>query len=198
MTLDQLNKLGIDSKWLDPLQETFDKYEINTVQRQACFIGQCMHESAGFKVTRENLNYSAKGLMATWPSRFPDMDTAEKYEHNPEKIASKVYLGRMGNTTPEEAGMYIGRGLIQITGKDAYKSASEALKEDLLANPQLAEEPRYAALTAGWFWNRKGLNDLADQNNYEATKEMTKRINGGVLGLDDRIAKINMALNALG
>ena len=198
MTLDQLNKLGIDSKWLNPLQETFDKYEINTVQRQACFIGQCMHESAGFKATRENLNYSAKGLMATWPSRFPDIDTAEKYEHNSEKIASKVYLGRMGNTTPEEAGMYIGRGLIQITGKDAYKSASEALKEDLLANPQLAEEPRYAALTAGWFWNRKGLNDLADQNNYEATKEMTKRINGGVLGLDDRIAKINIALNALG
>ena len=88
MTLDQLSKLGIDPKWLDPLQETFDKYEINTVKRQACFIGQCMHESAGFKVTRENLNYSAKGLMATWPSRFPDMDTAEKYEHNPEKIAS--------------------------------------------------------------------------------------------------------------
>ena len=198
MTLDQLNKLGIDPKWLDPLQETFDKYEINTVKRQACFIGQCMHESAGFKVTRENLNYSAKGLMATWPSRFPDMDTAEKYEHNPEKIASKVYMGRMGNTTPEEAGMYIGRGLIQITGKDAYKSASEALKEDLLANPQLAEEPRYAALTAGWFWNKVGLNTLADEGTKNAFETMTKRINGGVLGLDDRIAKINMALNALG
>ena len=198
MTLDQLNKLGIDPKWLDPLQETFDKYEINTVKRQACFIGQCMHESAGFKVTRENLNYSAKGLMATWPSRFPDIDTAEKYEHNPEKIASKVYLGRMGNTTPEEAGMYIGRGLIQITGKDAYKSASEALKEDLLANPQLAEEPRYAALTAGWFWNKVGLNTLADEGTKNAFETMTKRINGGVLGLDDRIAKINMALNALG
>ena len=198
MTLDQLSKLGIDPKWLDPLQETFDKYEINTVQRQAYFIGQCMHESAGFKVTRENLNYSAKGLMATWPSRFPDMDTAEKYEHNPEKIASKVYMGRMGNTTPEEAGMYIGRGLIQITGKDAYKSASEALKEDLLANPQLAEEPRYAALTAGWFWNKVGLNTLADEGTKNAFETMTKRINGGVLGLDDRIAKINMALNALG
>ena len=198
MTLDQLNKLGIDPKWLDPLQETFDKYEINTVKRQACFIGQCMHESAGFKVTRENLNYSAKGLMATWPSRFPDMDTAEKYEHNPEKIASKVYMGRMGNTTPEEAGMYIGRGLIQITGKDAYKSASEALKEDLLANPQIAEEPRYAALTAGWFWNKVGLNTLADEGTKNAFETMTKRINGGVLGLDDRIAKINMALNALG
>jgi putative chitinase len=193
MTNEQLAKLGIDPKWLDPLNETFEKYEINTPKRQACFIGQCMHESGGFKVTKENLNYSASGLMKTWPSRFPDMDTAEKYEHNPVKIASKVYVGRMGNTTPEEAGMYIGRGLIQLTGKDNYKAASEALGEDLLANPQLVEEPRYAALTAGWYWNKKGLNALVDD-----IETMTKRINGGTIGLDDRKAKINMALNALG
>ena len=193
MTNEQLAKLGIDPKWLDPLNETFEKYEINTPKRQACFIGQCMHESGGFKVTKENLNYSASGLMKTWPSRFPDMDTAEKYEHNPVKIASKVYVGRMGNTTSEEAGMYIGRGLIQLTGKDNYKAASEALGEDLLANPQLVEEPRYAALTAGWYWNKKGLNALVDD-----IETMTKRINGGTIGLDDRKAKINMALNALG
>ena len=192
MTNEQLTKLGIDPKWLDPLKETFEKYEINTPKRQACFIGQCMHESGGFKVTKENLNYSASGLMKTWPSRFPDMDTAEKYEHNPVKIASKVYVGRMGNTTPEEAGMYIGRGLIQLTGKDNYKAASEALGEDLLANPQLVEEPRYAALTAGWYWNKKGLNALVDD-----IETMTKRINGGTIGLDDRKAKINMVLNVL-
>jgi len=195
MTNDQLDKLGIDHKWLDPLNETFQKYDINTPKRQACFIGQCMHESGGFRLTKENLNYSASSLMKTWPSRFPDMDTAEKYEHNPIKIASKVYAGRMGNITPEDAGMYIGRGLIQLTGKDNYKTASDALNEDLLANPQLVEEPRYAALTAGWFWNKKGLNALADSNDIET---MTKRINGGTLGLDDRKAKINMALNALG
>lgn len=194
MTNDQLDKLGIDHKWLDPLNETFQKYDINTPKRQACFIGQCMHESGGFRLTKENLNYSASSLMKTWPSRFPDMDTAEKYEHNPVKIASKVYAGRMGNITPEDAGMYIGRGLIQLTGKDNYKTASDALNEDLLANPQLVEEPRYAALTAGWFWNKKGLNALADSNDIET---MTKRINGGTLGLDDRKAKINMALNAL-
>ena len=192
MTLDQLDKLGLDHKWLDPLNETFEKYEINTPKRQACFIGQCMHESGGFKILQENLNYSAAALMRTWPSRFPDMDTAEKYEHNPQKIASKVYAGRMGNTTPEEAGKYIGRGLIQLTGKDNYKTASDALNEDLLANPQLVEEPRYAALTAGWFWNKKGLNALVDD-----IETMTKRINGGTIGLDDRKAKINMALNAL-
>ena len=194
MTPQQLDKLGIDHKWLDPLNETFQKYDINTPKRQACFIGQCMHESGGFRLTKENLNYSASSLMKTWPSRFPDMDTAEKYEHNPVKIASKVYAGRMGNITPEDAGMYIGRGLIQLTGKDNYKTASDALNEDLLANPQLVEEPRYAALTAGWFWNKKGLNALADSNDIET---MTKRINGGTLGLDDRKAKINMALNAL-
>ena len=194
MTYDQLDKLGIDHKWLGPLEETFQKYDINTTKRQACFIGQCMHESGGFRLTKENLNYSASSLMKTWPSRFPDMDTAEKYEHNPVKIASKVYAGRMGNITPEDAGMYIGRGLIQLTGKDNYKTASDALNEDLLANPQLVEEPRYAALTAGWFWNKKGLNALADSNDIET---MTKRINGGTIGLDDRKAKINMALNAL-
>jgi putative chitinase len=193
MNNEQLTKLGLDPKWLDPLNETFEKYEINTPKRQACFIGQCMHESGGFKLTKENLNYSAASLMKTWPSRFPDMDTAEKYEHNPTKIASKVYMGRMGNTTPEEAGMYIGRGLIQLTGKDNYKAASDALGVDLLANPQLVEEPRYAALTAGWFWNKKGLNALVDD-----IETMTKRINGGLIGLDDRKAKINMALNALG
>ena len=192
MTPQQLDKLGIDHKWLDPLNETFAKYDISTPKRQACFIGQCMHESMGFKVTVENLNYSAAALMRTWPSRFPDMDTAEKYEHNPQKIASKVYAGRMGNTTPEEAGMYIGRGLIQLTGKDNYKAVSDALSVDLLANPQLVEQPRYAALTAGWFWNKKGLNALVDD-----IETMTKRINGGTLGLDDRKAKINMALNAL-
>jgi putative chitinase len=192
MTPQQLDKLGIDHKWLDPLNETFAKYDISTPKRQACFIGQCMHESMGFKVTVENLNYSAASLMRIWPSRFPDMDTAEKYEHNPTKIASKVYLGRMGNTTPEEAGMYIGRGLIQLTGKDNYKAVSDALGVDLLSNPQLVEQPRYAALTAGWFWNKKGLNTLVDD-----IETMTKRINGGTIGLDDRKAKINMALNAL-
>ena len=194
MTYDQLDKLGIDHKWLGPLEETFQKYDINTTKRQACFIGQCMHESGGFRLTKENLNYSAKSLMATWPSRFSDMDTAEKYEHNPVKIASKVYAGRMGNVTPEDAGMYIGRGLIQLTGKDNYKAVSDALNADLLTTPQLVEEPRYAALTAGWYWNKKGLNALADSNDIET---MTKRINGGLIGLEDRKAKINMAFNAL-
>jgi len=190
----QLLALGIEGKWLEPLQETFEKYQINTPKRQACFIGQCMHESGGFKFLKENLNYSAKALINTWPSRFPDMDTAEKFERNPEKIAGKVYNGRMGNTSPEEAAAFIGRGLIQLTGKDNYKAFGDAIGEDLVANPQLVEEPRYAALSAGWFWNKRGLNALADAMDITT---LTIRINGGKIGIDDRIAKINKALDIL-
>ena len=192
MTLEQLDKLGLDHKWLEPLNETFAKYDINTPKRQACFIGQCMHESGGFKILQENLNYSAAALMRTWPSRFPDMDTAEKYEHNPQKIASKVYAGRMGNTTPEEAGKYIGRGLIQLTGKENYANCGLGLGVDLLGNPDWLCTHKYAALSAGWYWHKKNLNALVDD-----IETMTKRINGGAIGLDDRRAKINMCLNAL-
>ena len=191
MTNDQLKALGLGEQWLDPLNETFDKYQINTPQRQACFLGQTLHESGNFKFTRENLYYSAKALMATWPSRFPDIDTATQYERQPEKIASKVYVGRMGNETPEDAAKFIGRGLIQITGKENYTHCGEALNIDLIANPHLLEESRYAMLSAGWFWGKRGLNLLADSMDIET---MTKRINGGLLGLDDRKKKINEAL----
>jgi putative chitinase len=190
----QLLALGIEGKWFEPLQETFEKYQINTPKRQACFIGQCMHESGGFKFLKENLNYSAKALMATWPSRFPDADTAEKFARQPEMIANKVYSGRMGNTEDGDGAKYIGRGLIQLTGKDNYKAFGEAINEDLVSTPQLVEEPRYAALSAGWFWNKRGLNALADVMDVET---MSKRINGGTIGMADRIAKINKVLDVL-
>ena len=190
----QLLALGIEGKWFEPLQETFEKYQINTPKRQACFIGQCMHESGGFKFLKENLNYSAKALMNTWPSRFPDMDTAEKFERNPSAIANKVYSGRMGNTEDGDGAKYIGRGLIQLTGKDNYKAFGEAIGEDLVANPQLVEEPRYAALSAGWFFNKRNLNALADVMDIET---MSKRINGGNIGMADRVAKINKVLDLL-
>jgi len=185
----QLLALGIEGKWLEPLLETFEKYDISTFKRQAYFLGQCMHESGGFKQLKENLNYSAKGLMATWPSRFPDMDTAEKFERNPEKIANKVYAGRMGNTEDGDGAKYIGRGLIQLTGKENYANCGNAIGVDLVANPDLLSTPKYAALSAGWFWNRKGLNALADADDIDT---ITKRINGGLIGLADRKAKIEM------
>jgi putative chitinase len=189
MNSEQAKALGIGEEWVEPLNETFAKYEINTPKRQACFLGQCMHESGGFKFLKENLNYSAKGLVATWPSRFPNIEYASEYERKPERIANKVYSGRMGNTEEGDGAKYIGRGLIQLTGKDNYKAVTEALGVDLLANPHLLEEPRYAALSAGWYWNKKGLNATADANDIET---MTKRINGGSIGIADRQAKIAM------
>jgi putative chitinase len=194
----QLLALKIEGKWFEPLLETFEKYQIDTPKRQACFLGQIMHESGSFKFTKENLNYSAKALMATWPSRFPDLKTASQFERQPEKIANKVYSGRMGNTEDGDGAKYIGRGLIQVTGKENYTHCGEALGLDLVANPQLLEEPRYAALSAGWFWNKKGLNALADEGTSNSFEVMTKRINGGLLGLDDRKSKMIEVLKALG
>jgi putative chitinase len=195
MTYDQLDALGIDHKWLAPLEETFVKYDISTPQRQACFIGQCVHESGNFKTLQENLNYSAEGLMKTWPSRFPTKEMADQYARQPAKIAGKVYNGRLGNTSEEEAAKYLGRGLIQLTGKENYDHCGLGIGIDLLSDPALLLDPRYAALSAGWFWNKKGLNSLADASDIET---MTKRINGGLIGLDDRKAKIAKALSVLG
>jgi putative chitinase len=190
-----LQALDIDSKWKEPLQATFDKYDISNVKRQAAFLGQCAHESGNFKTLEENLHYSANALMRVWPSRFPDIDTANKFANNPEKIANKVYAGRMGNTGDGEGWKYHGRGLIQLTGKDNYKNCSNSLGLDLLGSPEKLLEPQYAALSAGWFWSKHGLNELADAQEHGM---ITKRINGGTLGLDDRIAKTTKALEALG
>ena len=158
----QLQELSIDPKWEIPLNQTFIKYDINNVKRQAAFIGQCAHESGNFKILQENLNYSAEGLMKTWPSRFPTKEVADQYARQPAKIAGKVYNGRLGNTSEEDASKYLGRGLIQLTGKDNYERCGLAIGADLLSDPVLLLDPRYAALSAGWFWNKHGLNELAD------------------------------------
>jgi putative chitinase len=193
----QLLSLGIDGKWLEPLKETFEKYGIDTNKRQAAFIGQCMHESGNFKLLEENLNYSAKALIATWPSRFPTEEMANQYARNPEKIANKVYGGRMGNADESsgEGWRYRGRGIKQLTGKENYERCGSGLGVDLVGNPDLLLDPKYAALSAGWFWNKHNLNDLADKADIET---MTKRINGGLLGLDARKAAIAKAESILG
>ena len=198
MSPEQLTQLGIDAdKWYKPLMDTFIKYNISTTQRQASFIGQCAHESGNFKTLEENLHYKAESLMKVWPSRFTDKIVADAYANNPEKIANKVYAGRMGNGNEEsgEGWLYHGRGLIQLTGKENYDRCGKAIGVDLINQPQLLVEPNYACLSAGWFWNKAVLNDLADAQEYG---QMTKRINGGTLGLDDRIAKITKAKEVLG
>ena len=199
MTSEQLAKLGINPDWLSWLQKTCDRYSIDNTIRQAYFLGQCMHESNNFKTLQENLHYSANGLKAVWGSRFPTDEIANKYANHPDMIANKVYANRMGNGN-EESGdgwRYRGRGIIQCTGKDLYKTLSDALNIDLMIDPDLLMQMPYASMSAGWFWNKRGLNALADQNNYEATKEMTKRINGGFNGLDDRINKIEQVKKVL-
>ena len=196
MKPEQLTQLGIDAaKWYTPLIDMFARYNINTIQRQASFIGQCQHESNNFRTLEENLHYSADGLMRTWSSRFPSRDVAEQFAQNPEKIANKVYAGRMGNTQDGDGWAYHGRGLIQLTGRDNYKNCGAAVGMDLINHPELLMQPNGASLSAGWFWNKHGLNDLADAKDFET---MTKRINGGTSGEDDRMLKINKALEVLG
>ncbi len=194
MTEDQLKEMHIDPVWLEPLTAAFQRFDISTPERQAAFIGQCAHESGNFKTLQENLNYSAKGLHATWPSRFPSEEAAQPFHRNPEKIANKVYSGRMGNTDEGDGWKYRGRGLIQLTGKDNYRLASDALSVDFVANPDLVLTPEYAALTAAWYWNKRGLNKEADAKDFT---NMTKKINGGTIGLADRVAHINTALAVL-
>jgi putative chitinase len=196
MTVEELQALGIDAKWLQPLEDTFAKYDINTPTRQACFIGQCAHESNNFKTLEENLNYSAEGLMRTWPSRFPTLDVAQQYARNPEKIANKVYGGRaqLGNTEDGDGWKFHGRGIIQLTGRSNYTVCGQALGRPFADTPELVLEPENACLSAGWFWNKKSLNSLADIGDIET---MTRRINGGLIGLEDRKAKIAKALSIL-
>ena len=196
MTSEQLEQLGIGVKlWLDPLNAVFEKYNINTPLRQAAFIGQCQHESGNFKSLEENLYYSADGLMRTWPSRFPTIDVAEKYANNPKAIANKVYAGRLGNSEEGDGWAYHGRGLIQITGRDLYSSLTHATGVDYISNPELLIQTKHASSSAGWYWNKKGLNDLADEKDYET---MTKRINGGLIGLNERKLRILKAISVLG
>jgi len=197
MNEQQLQNLGIDSKWLQPLNDTFAKYQINTPTRQAAFIGQCGHESNNFKTLEENLHYNAGALMRVWPSRFPDAATAEKYANNPEAIANKVYGGRadLGNTQDGDGWRFHGRGLVQLTGRSNVTVCGEALGQPFAEHPELLLEPKWACMSAGWFFNKKGLNALADNEDWTT---ITKRINGGLIGLNDRIERIHKAMDILG
>jgi putative chitinase len=195
MNEEQLARLGIHESWLLPLNETFERFNINTPLRQACFLGQCAHESGHFKFLEENLNYKADALMRVWPKRF-NHELAQECAHNPERIANVVYADRMGNGDSESGDGYAyrGRGLIQLTGKTNYDAFGNAMGMDVLENPDYLSTPEGACLSAGWFWEHHGLNELADQNELE---QMTKRINGGTLGLQERAALMQQALDVL-
>jgi putative chitinase len=166
-----------------------EKFGVNTPLRLAHFLAQCGHESAGFKATSENLNYGAKGLMTIFKKYFPTEALAKAYERQPEKIASKVYGSRMGNgdEASKEGYKFRGRGYIQLTGKSNYSEFDKTVDDDILANPDLVAN-KYPLLSAAWFWSKNGLNALADRGATDAdVTAITKRVNGGTIGLPDRI-----------
>lgn len=197
ITSEQLVKLGIDAKWLQPLVDTFEKFEINTPARQASFIGQCQHESGNFNHLEENLNYSAVRLTQVFPNRFTLAKAQDCVAKGKQAIAEAMYGHRadLGNTKDGDGGAFFGRGLIQLTGRANYTSFATAIgKPEIIEHPELLATPEFACLSAGWFWSTRKLNDLADKGEYET---MTRRINGGTLGVAERKANIQKALEIL-
>jgi putative chitinase len=167
-------------------------FNINTPLRINHFLSQCLHESINLTVLKENLNYSAEGLVKTFKKYFPTIESTNGYVRNQAKIANKVYSNRMGNLG-EDSGMgfkFRGRSVIQVTGHDNYAQLSKDTKIDFIKNPELLETLEYAFLGGGWFWNRNNLNLIADKGNTdEIIKSITKRVNGGYNGIEDRIIK---------
>ena len=164
-------------------------FKIDTALRLSHFLAQCGHESAGFKAIQENLNYGAKGLLGIFKKYFPTEAKALQYERKPEKIANLVYGSRMGNgdETSGDGYKFRGRGYIQLTGKNNYAAFGKAINEDITANPDLVST-KYPLLSAAWFWSSNSLNALADKGADDASvTAITKRVNGGTIGLPDRI-----------
>jgi putative chitinase len=200
------------AKWLDAIVETCVEFEINTPQRIAGFLAQTSHESGGYTMLSENLNYRAATLAACWPNRFATLGADKKpikdngklvptavansIAGKPELIANMVYSSRMGNGPAEsgEGWKYRGRGLKQLTGKDNYTRCGAALGLDLVNNPDLLLEPNAAARSAGWFWKTNHLSDFADKGDILG---MTKKINGGTIGLAERQAKYDKCLKSI-
>jgi len=171
------------------IPSVIDTFGINTPTRLSHFLGQCAHESGNFKFTTENLNYSTKGLLATFPKYFKQPGLAEAYARNPERIASRVYADRMGNGSEgsAEGWKFRGRGYIQLTGKSNYTAFDKFVNENIILEPDLVSK-KYPLLSAGWFFHKNKLNIISDKGLNESTIiELTKRINGGTNGLTDRI-----------
>jgi putative chitinase len=205
-------KQATAQKWVDAVAAACQEFNINTPQRIAGFLSQCAHESGGFERLQENLNYSADGMAGIWPKRFavlgPDKKPVKKDGKNqpnkfalalhrkPEMIANVVYSSRMGNGPTEsgEGWLYRGRGLKQLTGKDNHRACSAGLGVDLVSNPDMLLEPVYAARSAAWFWSTNKCNAFADAGDIEG---LTKKINGGLIGIDDRKKRYASAMSSL-
>ncbi len=188
MNLDKL-KGHIPDTVIAQIPNVMQNFGINTPLRLAHFLAQCGHESAGFKATSENLNYSAKGLLGVFKKYFPTQALADAYARKPEKIANRVYGARMGNGDEASGDGYKfrGRGYIQLTGKQNYTAFDAAVEDNILANPDLVST-KHALASAAWFWKKNGLSLIADTgDSTEVVTKITKRVNGGTIGLADRI-----------
>ncbi len=179
-------------KWLLPLSLAMREFSINSPQRMAAFLAQIAHESRELNRLEENLNYTAKRLCQVWPKRFPTLEAGEPYANSPEKLANRVYAGRLGNGN-EKSGdgwRFRGRGLIQLTGRSNYAAARRALGVDLIKSPFRLAEPGTAARSAAWFWSSRGLNELADHQPGDDDEADFRRIgtiiNGGTMGMAER------------
>jgi putative chitinase len=188
------------SYWHNALEQLLPDYDINTPQRIASFIAQCAHESGNFTALKENLNYKWETLRRLFPKYFPTDEMAKDYASRPNKqaaIANRIYAGRMGNGD-ESSGdgfRYCGRGLIQLTGRSNYQAFADSLEMDINDVPEYLATFEGAAQSACWFWETNGLNKFADADDI---LNMTKRINGGTIGLQDRIKHYKHALHVLG
>jgi putative chitinase len=204
LTLSQLKQLlpknPYVEHWHHALSQLLPDYDINTPNRIAAFVAQCAHESGGFMVLKENLNYKAATLRKIFPKYFPNDQIAQEYASKPNKqvaIASKVYANRMGNgdEASQEGYKFCGRGLIQLTGKSNYQAFADSLEMDINDVPEYLATFEGAAQSACWFWETNKLNQWADAGDILT---LTKRINGGTIGLEDRKKHYDHALHVLG
>lgn len=199
MTPDQFKQImpKAPDDWTAAMIEAMPRWDISTPKRQSAFLAQLAHESVEMTHVEENLNYSAQGLMRTWPRLFPTLDAAAPFERKPEKIANYVYANRIGNGGPEtgDGWMYRGRGPIQLTGRANYKACGLAIGQDLENMPEIALRPSIGSEIACWYWYSRALNDKADNDDFEG---ITRAINGGLIGLEDRKRYHEKAKQVLG
>ena len=183
--------------WYHALEQALPDYDINTPRRVAAFLAQTAHESGNYRAIKENLNYKAESLMRVWPRYFPDMATAQRYAHNQEAIANRAYGGRMGNgdEASGDGWRFCGRGLIQLTGRNNYQAFADSIETDINDLPEYLATFEGAVQSACWFWENNNLNQWADSGDILT---LTKRINGGTLGLADRQKQYDHALHILG
>lgn len=176
--------------WVDPIQKTFQKFNITTIRQIACFLAQAAHESSDFNHLDESLSYSAQRLMQVWPSRFPNSDIAQKYAHNPQALGNHVYANRLGNGDEASGDGYKfrGGGLFQLTGRSNYGAFGQSVDMSADEAADYVRTKEGAAMSAGWFFDKNGLDKLAETPGVE---DDTRAINGGEIGLADRRAKFN-------